>query len=84
MLISKQGQVIRLRLKGIPTIGRATQGVRIMRMAAGDQVASVALMQAEKIEAEISEGQTAISDEKPKPADPKTAKQIEKKTKKES
>jgi len=50
LLISKKGQVIRLRLKNIPTIGRATQGVRIMRMSAGDEIASVALMQAIKEE----------------------------------
>lgn len=47
LIISKQGQVIRLQLKNIPVIGRATQGVRIMRMSAGDEVASVALLQTE-------------------------------------
>ncbi|MEI8073072.1 MAG: DNA gyrase subunit A [Candidatus Saccharibacteria bacterium] len=49
LLISKQGQVIRLKIKGIPLIGRATQGVRIMRMKAGDLIASVALLQSDKI-----------------------------------
>lgn len=44
LLISKKGQVIRLRLKAIPVIGRATQGVRIMRLNGEDQIASVALM----------------------------------------
>lgn len=44
LLISKQGQVIRLKLSEIPVIGRSTQGVRIMRMAEGDSVASIALM----------------------------------------
>lgn len=44
LIISKQGQVIRLRLGDIPTIGRATQGVRIMRMAEGDIVASLAVL----------------------------------------
>ena len=53
LLISKQGQVIRLKLSAIPTIGRATQGVRIMRMKGDDLIASIALMQSEKIEAEI-------------------------------
>lgn len=44
LLISKQGQVIRLRLKDISVIGRATQGVRIMKLKDGDHVASLALM----------------------------------------
>lgn len=39
--ISKKGQVIRMNLKDIPNRGRATQGVRVMRIASGDGVASV-------------------------------------------
>ncbi len=39
--ISKQGQVIRTRLDEIPTLGRATQGVRIMRVRPGDTLASL-------------------------------------------
>ncbi len=38
--ISRKGQVIRTPLSAIPTLGRATQGVRIMRMDPGDTVAS--------------------------------------------
>lgn len=53
LLISKKGQVIRLRLKAIPIIGRATQGVRIMRLNGEDQIASVALMQSVQTESEI-------------------------------
>lgn len=44
IIISRRGQVIRLNLKGITVIGRSTQGVRIMKMAANDQIASVALI----------------------------------------
>ncbi len=44
MIISRQGQVIRLQLKDIPVIGRSTQGVRIMRMKDNDQIASIALL----------------------------------------
>jgi DNA gyrase subunit A len=44
LIISKQGQVIRLRLSDIPTIGRATQGVRIMRLKDDDTVASLAVL----------------------------------------
>ena len=44
VIVSTQGQIIRLNLAGISLIGRATQGVRIMRLAEGDKVASVALV----------------------------------------
>jgi DNA gyrase subunit A len=47
IIISAQGQTIRLGLKNIPSLGRATQGVRIMRMNAGDKVVSLALVEKE-------------------------------------
>jgi len=51
MLISVKGQVIRTPVKKISTLGRATQGVRIMRFKQeGDKVASLALLLAEKDE----------------------------------
>ncbi len=39
--ISKNGQVIRVDIKEIPSLGRQTQGVRIMKLRAGDKIASV-------------------------------------------
>ena len=39
--ISRKGQVIRTALAAIPSLSRATQGVRIMRMEEGDGVASI-------------------------------------------
>jgi DNA gyrase subunit A len=47
IIISNQGQTIRLGLKDIPALGRATQGVRIMRLNDGDSVASLALIDKE-------------------------------------
>lgn len=44
LLISMNGQAIRIALKDIPSLGRTTQGVRIMRLAAGDSVSSIGLM----------------------------------------
>lgn len=44
LLISNNGQAIRVSLKDIPTLGRTTQGVRIMRMSENDKVASLGLM----------------------------------------
>jgi len=46
IIVSSQGQTIRLGLKDIPELGRATQGVRIMRLNAGDEVVSLALVDA--------------------------------------
>jgi DNA gyrase subunit A len=44
LLISNNGQTIRVGLKDIPTLGRTTQGVRIMRLGEGDAVSSLGLM----------------------------------------
>lgn len=45
VVISKNGQVIRLPLKSVSVLGRATQGVRIMRFKEeGDKVASLTLI----------------------------------------
>lgn len=42
IVISKKGQVIRTEIKNISTMSRATQGVRVMKLATSDTVASVA------------------------------------------
>ncbi|MBI1754794.1 hypothetical protein HYR65_00740, partial [Candidatus Azambacteria bacterium] len=39
--ISKKGQVIRTELGSVPSLSRATQGVRLMRVSPGDKVASI-------------------------------------------
>jgi DNA gyrase subunit A len=44
MIISTSGQIIRVPLANVSKIGRATQGVRIMRLPDGDKVSSVALV----------------------------------------
>ena len=41
VIMSKKGQVIKLPIKDVPTLGRQTQGVRVMKMRAGDAIASV-------------------------------------------
>jgi DNA gyrase subunit A len=41
VIMSQKGQVIKLPLKDVPTLGRQTQGVRIMKMRSGDAIASV-------------------------------------------
>jgi DNA gyrase subunit A len=42
--MSKKGQVIRTALTGVPSLGRQTQGVSIMKLRAGDGVASITCM----------------------------------------
>ncbi|MFA6295762.1 MAG: DNA gyrase subunit A [Patescibacteria group bacterium] len=42
IIISSKGAVIRISADAVPEHGRATQGVRVMRLEAGDKVASVA------------------------------------------
>ncbi len=44
IMMSTKGQAIRVAVKEIPTLGRATQGVRIMRMNEGDAVASMGVV----------------------------------------
>lgn len=50
IIISQNGQTIRLGLKDIPELGRATQGVRIMRLNDGDKVVSLALVDKTDVE----------------------------------
>ena len=46
ILVSKNGQTIRLGLDDIKLLGRTTQGVTIMRLSDGDAVSSIGLMEA--------------------------------------
>ena len=48
LCISREGQVIRIPLKDVRTIGRSTQGVRIMRMHEGDKIASMSVISNEE------------------------------------
>jgi DNA gyrase subunit A len=53
-LISSDGVVIRMACKDISRMGRATQGVRVMRVASGAQVSAMAMVTAAE-EAETAE-----------------------------
>ena len=65
MLISQFGMILRMKAGDIRTIGRATQGVRLIEMEEGDNVVSVAKL-AEKEEDPDSEVSTpAPADEPP-------------------
>jgi DNA gyrase subunit A len=56
MLITRKGVVNRQRVDEIRTIGRATQGVRLMNLDKGDQVMDVARFVSEDEEDEVAEG----------------------------
>jgi len=60
IIISQNGQTIRLGIKDIPALGRATQGVRIMRLNEGDQVVSLALV--EKVEDDEGEEELVVAE----------------------
>jgi DNA gyrase subunit A len=63
IIVSSQGQTIRLGLRNIPQLGRATKGVRIMRLNDGDEVVSLALVDAalEEDEEESAEEATTAA-----------------------
>ena len=42
--VSQKGQVIRVSLDSIPTSGRQTQGVTVMKLRAGDNIASITFL----------------------------------------
>ncbi|MFA6973632.1 MAG: DNA gyrase subunit A [Parcubacteria group bacterium] len=44
IITSEKGQIIRIPLKGISSLGRATQGVRVMRPDAGDKVSAITVL----------------------------------------
>lgn len=62
IIISRKGQTIRLGLGDVPEIGRATQGVRIMRLADDDRAVSMSLVPKE------DDGDDEPQDNKKKPA----------------
>lgn len=64
IIISANGQTIRLGLKDIPELGRATQGVRIMRLSDSDRVVSLALVEEEKDEDELEEKEESLESDK--------------------
>ncbi len=57
IIASKVGQIIRLNIKNIPSQGRATQGVYLMRMHENDKVASISLIENIAPSKEVKEGE---------------------------
>ncbi len=70
IMMSTGGQAIRVAVKDIPTLGRATQGVRVMRLNDGDAVASIGILPKEEEEEEAAEApaEKAPAEKAEKPA----------------
>jgi DNA gyrase subunit A len=60
IIISRNGQTIRLGIADIPALGRATQGVRIMRLNGTDEVVSLALVEKTDDIDEVDEDETIV------------------------
>jgi len=65
MLISEGGQMICIGLAEVRVIGRNTQGVRLVRLKAGDRLVSVAVLEPEEEQAEETGSQPAEGDAAP-------------------
>ena len=59
IMMSTKGQAIRVAMKEIPTLGRATQGVRIMKMSEGDTVASIGIVLPEAEQDDLTAAESA-------------------------
>ena len=56
MIINRSGITIRTSIEQIRVAGRATQGVRIINLREGDEIASVAVVPVTEEEEELTEG----------------------------
>jgi DNA gyrase subunit A len=67
IMMSTGGQAIRVAVKDIPTLGRATQGVRVMRLNEGDAVASIGILPKEEEEEEEATPEAKPTEKKAAP-----------------
>ena len=64
MLISQQGMILRMVAKDVRSIGRVTQGVRLLGVEEGDEVVSVARLAEKEVE---ENGVAEVAPETPEP-----------------
>lgn len=65
MIINKSGIIIRMAISELRTMGRATQGVRLITLKGNDEIASVAKIEHEEEEEELIEGAEATDGAQP-------------------
>ena len=72
MLITDGGKVLRCPVNGISSMGRATQGVRVMNLESGERLVSIARLAEEDVTDDGPAGSRAAADaaESSSPADP--------------
>jgi DNA gyrase subunit A len=64
ILISKKGVTIRMSLKKIPTLGRATQGVKLMRLKSGDLVSTLSIIRTDQIDKQVEKSQLEAKEQR--------------------
>ena len=62
MIINKSGVMIRMKVEAMRVMGRATQGVRLINLKENDQISSVAKVEIDQEEADISENEESNQD----------------------
>jgi len=65
LVMTEQGKILRTPANEIRTIGRATQGVRLMDLEGEDKIVSVALVEAANGDETAPNGGTASTEEPP-------------------
>ncbi len=63
MITTKAGITIRMGFENIPILGRATQGVRVIRLDEGEEIADVALIDNVEVEEVVIDETLVVSDE---------------------
>ncbi|HOI32763.1 MAG TPA: DNA gyrase C-terminal beta-propeller domain-containing protein, partial [Bacteroidales bacterium] len=63
MIITQNGLTIRIAVEMIPVIGRAAQGVRIINLKPGDQIASVARVDSDEDDKDMDDNEIVNDDE---------------------
>jgi len=66
IIASKKGIMIRMSLASIPDLGRATQGVHLMKMKAGDKVSSLSILRTDELIKDIEESEKAAEKQREK------------------
>ncbi|MCC5943590.1 MAG: DNA gyrase subunit A [Bernardetiaceae bacterium] len=61
MIIRRSGVMIRFEVSSVRSMGRATQGVRLVSIAEGDEISSVARIDAVEVEEEILDAETTTT-----------------------
>jgi DNA gyrase subunit A len=70
MLISDQGTMVRTRASEIAQVGRNTQGVTLMRVAAGERLIALEAIEVIEGEATGDDSATEATDDSPAPSAP--------------